>query len=69
MIIILPPEQVWEILGAYECRECLRCLKNHNQKERQTCHDHALASVTLLRRAMVHNPHRRNDEQSGRCQT
>jgi hypothetical protein len=64
MILIMQPEDVWEILGPYQCKECLRCLKNHNLKENRTCHDHALSNVTLVRKVARHNPHRRKYEKA-----
>ena len=55
MIRLMPPERLWEMLAEFQCHECLRQLQNHTPAERQTCHDHALSSVTLIEKGERHN--------------
>jgi hypothetical protein len=69
MLEIMSPDEIWAILAAYTCPECWRQLRNHTPSERQTCHDHALSNVTLLRKVTGHNAHRRTDKGSERHQT
>jgi hypothetical protein len=69
MLSIPPPETVEQLLAETPCLVCDRKLGNHTDKERETCHDYALAPVTLLEQTEGHKAHRRNGEELGRRQT
>jgi hypothetical protein len=55
MLSILPPEAVEQLLAAIPCPICDRKFGSHTDKERETCHDYAVAPVTLLKKVEGHN--------------
>lgn len=69
MLTILPPEAVEQLLAAIPCPICDRKFGSHTDKERETCHDYAVAPVTLLQQTEGHKAHRSNGEELGRAQT
>jgi hypothetical protein len=69
MLSILPPETVEQLLAEIPCLVCDRKLGTHTDKERETCHDYAIAAVTLLQQAEGHKAHRSDGEEQGRHQT